>query len=866
MKQIRCAWLALFLLCTGCGSSKPVSSGGSATVKDPAGAMCIINSPLNDIGKSAVMAVNGVVYTTSHQPDATAPLELPLANPGPQPAGACQGSGAYRFGSGLYDTTGPIGGDPTGHSDLVGHVIPTQVPNGIHMRLYSRAFAIESPCNGKRLLFVSDDHGFPSGLLRQQVLAAIAADPVLSQYYGSDNFMLSGTHTHAGPGGFGDGSVFPELPNGTPQTVEDIYTLGLSPVLGVNYFDSDNFRIMVSGIVEAARRAHANLEAHAQTAPIRMSISELLNANHSRDPLAYRQDSPSERARYLDANGHESNVDKRFLQLSFVRGDGSAVGVLNWFGVHPTAMGNHNRLISSDTKGYASLGFEKLMGTLYQPDTGGAADGADNFVAAFAQTDEGDAVPDLFAFDADINGSDAPGAGVPYRNRFGTDDPYEFSDTGFALGAEHAVAAFGTKQLAQALKEYGQGGALSGPVDYRMFWVDMGTVTVDDPAVLAGVGFADLPAALYADNPKSTCASGAGLSLIAGAPNGFGLIAAGNACVADAPAPYLDDARNHFNGLFDGPNYLTVYTGNTPNEVPIPSVALADGLAPLLCLRAAVDAAAACQKEKPVVIAYPSYLAPFQIFRLGNLAVVGLPWEVTTMAARRLRKTVLDVLAPVGVDTVVIAGLSNAYLSYMTTREEYSAQMYEGASTIYGPWQLVAAQQEARELAQTLANGQPAPRGAAAPSFSVGGQAPITIDQPAAFGKLLIDAQPQYTQGDLVDVGWQAGYPGNDPKTMSSYLYVEKQNAQGGWDVIATDKDPELVFVWHWSQNPLLSLAHTIDSSTAEARWTIPANAAPGTYRIRHEGVSRLSAAALPTPYTGLTGIFDVVGMPAACP
>lgn len=33
---------------------------------------------------------------------------------------------------------------------------------------------------------------------------------------------------------------------------------------------------------------------------------------------------------------------------------------------------------------------------------------------------------------------------------------------------------------------------------------------------------------------------------------------------------------------------------------------------------------------------------------------------------------------------VVVAGPSNTYSHYITTREEYSIQRYEGASTIYG--------------------------------------------------------------------------------------------------------------------------------------------------------------------------------------
>ena len=40
--------------------------------------------------------------------------------------------------------------------------------------------------------------------------------------------------------------------------------------------------------------------------------------------------------------------------------------------------------------------------------------------------------------------------------------------------------------------------------------------------------------------------------------------------------------------------------------------------------------------------------------------------------------------------TVVLAGLTNTYSSYITTFEEYQIQRYEGASTIFGPHTLDA--------------------------------------------------------------------------------------------------------------------------------------------------------------------------------
>lgn len=754
-----------------------------------------------------------------------------------------------------------------GHASFVAYAYPVVNPTGIHTRLYARAFALESPCNSKRVMFVSMDTPLNSWAIRQQVLAAIAADPALSPYYGPENVMLSATHTHEATGGFGsisDNLNLPDVP-----VVSDFLAYVESAVVDNSAWDNDNFNAIVSGVSQAIRRANANLQAHPDTASITMSIGELLNANRNRDPLAYEQNPPSEKAKYLDANGNDITVDKRFLQLNFIRNNGSSVGVLNWFGVHPTAMGNHGRLISSDIKGVAGLEFEKMMGTLYAPDANGKPDGIDNFVAAFAQTDEGNSVPDLYGYDKDVNGSDAPGAGVPYARRFGTDDPYNYTDTNYERGERKAAEAFGVKQLAQALTQYAQGNALAGPIDYRLFYVDMNSVTVTDPVILNGLAAPDLPASLY-DGPISTCTNGMGVAFANGGLNGRGFGAAGFYCgvASDAPVPYWNDARNHYNGIFNGSGSLDVIFGNNaPLVVPINGVVLDTALTPLFCLNT-LSSEYSCQQQKPVVESpYESNeYAPFQIFRLGNLAVLGVPWEVTTMAARRLRQTVLDALAPVGVDTVVIAGLSNDYMSYMATREEYTAQMYEGASTVFGPWQLAAAQQEARQLALTLANNQPSPAGPSPQPYTLGPASPIIVDSNANFGAVVTDAQSSYTQGDTVDVSWVSGYPSNDLKTMSSYLYVERQNAQGGWDVVATDRDPELLFIWNSSATFISEETKTSGPSTAEAVWEIPANTANGTYRIRHEGVYRLSASAAPVPYTGVTSVFQVTGVPAACP
>uniref|UniRef100_A0A1D1ZYS6 Neutral/alkaline non-lysosomal ceramidase N-terminal domain-containing protein n=1 Tax=Auxenochlorella protothecoides TaxID=3075 RepID=A0A1D1ZYS6_AUXPR len=57
--------------------------------------------------------------------------------------------------------------------------------------------------------------------------------------------------------------------------------------------------------------------------------------------------------------------------------------------------------------------------------------------------------------------------------------------------------------------------------------------------------------------------------------------------------------------------------------------------------------------------------------------------------------------------TVVIAGLTNTYASYVTTFEEYQAQRYEGGFTLFGPNTLDAYIQEFKSLAKDMVDGAP---------------------------------------------------------------------------------------------------------------------------------------------------------------
>jgi hypothetical protein len=99
-------------------------------------------------------------------------------------------------------------------------------------------------------------------------------------------------------------------------------------------------------------------------------------------------------------------------------------------------------------------------------------------------------------------------------------------------------------------------------------------------------------------------------------------------------------------------------------------------------------------------------ILPIQILKIGQLVIVGFPGELTTMAGRRLRNDVLDALRGTGVQHLAMAAYANDYSQYVTTKEEYDMQHYEGASNLFGPFTLQAYQQEFRKLALTLRIGE----------------------------------------------------------------------------------------------------------------------------------------------------------------
>ena len=173
--------------------------------------------------------------------------------------------------------------------------------------------------------------------------------------------LLSATHTHSGPG----------------------------RPLALRALQPDRARLRQAGTSTPSWTA--------STSPSSAPTSNLAPGTHppGLGRPARREHQPLARGlpaqpRHESARSYAHDTDKRMTLLRLHRRtDGSEVGLINWFAVHATSMGNDNLLISGDNKGYASYLFEKAQGHAATPRR-------DTFVAAFAQSNEGDVTPNIY--------------------------------------------------------------------------------------------------------------------------------------------------------------------------------------------------------------------------------------------------------------------------------------------------------------------------------------------------------------------------------------------------------------------------------------------------------------------------------------
>ncbi len=263
------------------------------------------------------------------------------------------------------------------------------------------------------------------------------------------------------------------------------------------------------------------------------------------------------------------------------------------------------------------------------------------------------------------------------------------------------------------------------------------------------------------------------------------------------------------------------------------------------------DELRACHAPKPILYRKEQQdPLPVGIARLGQLVIVFVPSEVTTMSGRRLRDTVSSVLGA-EVKYVMIAGYTNDYAGYITTPEEYAVQQYEGGHTLFGPWTLPAFQQEIDRLALALSDGSPVPSSADAgdlrglvASNALGN----AFDEPPAdgsFGEIVRRPDPSYAPGATVSVSFWTGHPDNAFQQGARHFEIQRLGDME-WTTVVTESDGSTKGTWTQSSrtippyDPLDPFAEPPppinEAFIVRIDWQVPDDATPGTHRVVFHG------------------------------
>jgi neutral ceramidase len=223
------------------------------------------------------------------------------------------------------------------------------------------------------------------------------------------------------------------------------------------------------------------------------------------------------------------------------------------------------------------------------------------------------------------------------------------------------------------------------------------------------------------------------------------------------------------------------------------------------------------KEQAPIDLDVPTAV-PLVALRAGNRLIVSIPGEMTEGMGRRVRSAIKTAATGSGVRRTVISGLANEYADYFTTPEEYDAQHYEGAATVYGRASSVALQEALVALTHRLVLGQPSvpaypydPRNgvnAKAKPFGLGRAHGKAVRQPRGGTRRL--RHPAFK--------WQGGGRGRDRPLDRAFVLVQRRTASG-WRTVSTDLGLDIL----WTVN---------DDGVYRAEWEPPLDARLGRYRF----------------------------------
>jgi neutral ceramidase len=542
--------------------------------------------------------------------------------------------------------------------------------------LFARAFIVADPLTQERVVMVVADIWSCSIAIKQEVCRRLLTGSEKRRYR-LDNIWIAGTHTHSGPGGYLHHLLYNAMGGG---------------------FDPHVFECIVSGIVRAIDLAHESLS----PGMVFSVIGSLENVGRNRSIDAYNRNP------LLERNSYQAPTDTDIQLLKFVKKIGKfdvPVGLLCWYPLHPTNRGQDCTIVNGDNKGWAAfLAEQELAQRLRKLRLPGKSL---RVVAAFANSNCGDVsgnltetgqTPELLP---DIGSSVIDSTGVSFY-------PSAWHDPSATNTLEASLA----RNVAK-MRHYGklQSDAAIAAFDRAANQLDIHLASVHK----------------FVDFPKRTALAGSlGISMAAGSqedgvsgmPFDEGIVETDPANLGQTNSGPLSNLISGATLLFNKMDRMVTGLMSPLTRTPL--------LQALTNARNAGTAERLGQFPKPVLLmtgaVRPTPLTPnilpIQVIQIGTFALLGIPGEITTMAGRRLREQTLKNLEGAHTQIVALGTYANGYSQYISTKEEYNAQHYEGASTLFGPQTLETYQTAFSELTHAIVQNTPAQDDAPCPDLT----------------------------------------------------------------------------------------------------------------------------------------------------
>ena len=524
---------------------------------------------------------------------------------------------------------------------MLGYGVPHHTVTEIHTRLYARAFFIESEnvqSTGNIAIGVAEI-AFITPILKKKVVEKVNARYPKANL-NEENILLCAQHTHSAPGGYSYHPFYNISTPGLHAGILETYADGIADSIGKAF----NFR----------KKGTIKIGSDEVEPDKKVSFNRSMKAYNANKDV-----------RKLDDSENHLAVNREMSLLLFQDEEGNRMGSINWFAVHTTSMPNTCSKVHSDNKGYAALYLEEHHRD--NPD----------YVAAFAHGNSGDVTPN-YIYDK-----------TKKDNRF-WNGPYPDHDRNALFN--------GRIQYEKALdiensidNENFETTPLSDIVDYAHQWKDMGNIDID-PRFVDGVKDAcTSPSCLGVDMFVGTFSDGLGFPDVI-TPLARSLSMGVKSYEQNMIRFFKNDRSKSQERKYHAQGVKEIIMETGENRL-FGTSDIKNFFMPGVVDKTVEWIKYFAKKGAYDIVAMTPQVLPYQILRIGELAIVTIPFEITTVAGRRLHEQIESELLGDGIEQVLLVPYANAYNGYITTFEEYQVQQYEAGHTVFGQWSLGATMQ-----------------------------------------------------------------------------------------------------------------------------------------------------------------------------